>query len=398
MSDDVQVLIASRTEEGIEAINGAIAGSSDLSIEGMLMVNGNADPLLAIDYKPDVLILHNAEAETLSALAERAAEERPVLLVIGDSLPPDAVKFAVRAGVRDLIGEKELETLPGILESIILELHAGENTDGGKIVCVMNAKGGSGGTFIASNLAHIASQNAPGETLILDLDFQFGSLPHYFDVAPKRSLLEALVHVYELDRVAIEAYAAEHSSGLKIMAPLPDAHTATDFDIIERVRALLPILRARYRNIVVDVPRHIDEVSSPILREADDILIVLQQSLPSIRDAVRLKTTLVRDMGIDDHRIKAVINRHLKNGTIELQDIREALGEEQLFLIPNNFKAVGQSIDMGVPIADFAPASPVVKSLTKLQAKFIGEHQGSSHDSMNKGNTAIERLKQWSPF
>ena len=103
-------------------------------------------------------------------------------------------------------------------------------------------------------------------------------------------------------------------------------------------------------------------------------------------------------MGIDGARIKAVVNRHLRSGTIELQDIREALGEEQLHLIPNNFKAVGQSIDMGLPIAEFAPTSPVVKGLTKLLSRLVSHHDSIVHGSMNKNNTAIERLKQWSPF
>jgi hypothetical protein len=53
---------------------------------------------------------------------------------------------------------------------------------------------------------------------------------------------------------------------------------------------------------------------------------------------------------------------------------------------------------MGIPIAEFAPATPVVKALQKLQSRFVSDASSVDHDSMNKGNTAIERLKQWSPF
>jgi pilus assembly protein CpaE len=230
----------------------------------------------------------------------------------------------------------------------------------------------------------------------MDLDFQFASLPHYFDVHPKRSFLDALAHAPELDRVAVEAYTVEHSSGVSIMAPIPDETTLADFDVNERIRTLLPILRSRYEHIIVDVPRHVDDVSTPILRASDNILIVLQQSLPSVRDAVRLKTTLVREMDIDVDRIKVVVNRHLKTGPIELSDICEALGEEALWQIPNHFKSVAQSIDMGVPIADYAPSSPVVRALTRIQMKLFG-----ASDNANRtlhGSEAIRRLKLWSPF
>jgi pilus assembly protein CpaE len=232
--------------------------------------------------------------------------------------------------------------------------------------------------------------------VVVDLDFQFGSLPHYFDRAPKRSLLDALAHVHELDRVAVEAYTAAHASGLSIMAPLPDMPTSGDFefDIGDRVRALLPVLKSRFRQTVFDVPRHLGEVTYPVLQGADHVLMVLQQSLPSVRDAVRLKSTLVRELGIDESRVHAVVNRYHKSGTIELNDIKEALGQEKLLVVANHFKSVGQSIDMGVPIAEFAPSSPVVKGLVELAEKFTGGLAPTGKDRAN----AIGRLRKWSRF
>ena len=397
MLRDIQVLIAGRSEEGLQAIQTAIATITGVNTESLLMVNGATDPLLGMSECPDVLILHNSSniASELQSLSERPQDEIPELLIFGANLPQEAVKFAVRAGVRDLVAEEDPGALARALSDLALELNA-DDAERSNIVAVINAKGGSGGTFIASNIAHLAAENSPGDTLIVDLDFQFASLPYYFDLAPKRSLLDALAHVNELDQVAIEAYTAEHASGLRIMSPLPDTQSTIDFDITQRILALLPILKSRYRHIVFDVPRHIDEVSSPILQNANQVLMVLQQSLPSVRDAVRLKTTLVRDVGIDDSKIHVVVNRHLKSGSIELKDIEEALGEEQLLLVPNHFKAVGQSIDIGVPISEIAPTSPVVKALSNMQTRFVGEP--SSGSQANGSSTAIERLKQWSPF
>jgi len=91
-----------------------------------------------------------------------------------------------------------------------------------------------------------------------------------------------------------------------------------------------------------------------------------------------------------------VINRHLKSSTIELDDIREALGEETLLLVPNHFKSVAQSIDMGIPIADLAPSSPVVRALTKIHSRLMGE--SDSGRQLPPASEAIRRLKQWSPF
>ena len=400
MPGAIQVLIASRSDKGITAIQSAIASVSGINSESLLMRNGNTDPLQGATDPPSVLILHSCAtiAEELDALTQHPQQDLPILLMFGEDLASDAVRLALRAGARDIVSDTEPAALARALSELVFELSADDDSQDSHVIVVMNAKGGSGGTFIASNLAHMAAAHGSGDALIVDLDFQYASLPHYFDLAPERSLLDALTHAHHLDHVAIEAYTAVHDSGLRIMAPLPDNQTGIDFDITERVRALLPTLRMRYRNVVFDVPRHIDEVSTPILKDADHVLMVLQQSLPSVRDAVRLKTTLLHDMHVDESRVHAVINRHVKTGTIELEDIKEALGEEHLLLVPNHYKAVGQSIDMGIPILEYAPNSPVIKALSKICAKFMGEPNSFLVETDSKGSNAIERLKQWSPF
>jgi pilus assembly protein CpaE len=399
MTRNLEVLIASRGETELKAIQTAVCHLSGASCESLLMVNGNTDPLMGLHTHPDVLILHgdNRVTDVLKSLSQRPMQELPVVLLYGDELPADAVKFAVRAGVRDIVSSDAQHELGKAVNSLVLELAADDGDEQSQLVVVMNAKGGSGATFLASNLAHLAATRSAGDTVVLDLDFQFGSLPHYFDVLPKRSLLDALDHVHELDRVALEAYTAVHSSGLSVMAPLPDVDCSSEFDVAERMGALIPILKSRYRHIVFDVPRYIDEISTPILQQADHVLMVLQQSLPSVRDAVRLKSTLVRELGVAERRLHAVVNRHLKSGSIELKDIREALGEDQISVVPNHFRAVGQAIDMGMPIAEAAASSPVVKALTGLQTTFLGVDCQTASTEF-KGTTAIERLKQWSPF
>jgi pilus assembly protein CpaE len=360
------------------------------------MTNGGADPVAGLDRLPDVLILHS-DADALKQLAQRPANSRPTLLVVG-AVPPEAMRFAVRAGARDLVEEGDKETLAASLRDIVDDLSAEGAEDRGRITALVNAKGGSGATFLATSLAHMAAANDAGETVVIDMDCQFGSLPDYLDTRPKRSLLEALAHAGELDQVAIEAYTSVHSSGLHIMAPLPDVPATVDFSIRERMGQLIEILRSRFQHIVIDLPRHVDDFTMPILQSADHILMITQQSLPSVRDAVRLKTTLVREMGLDASKVHAVVNRHMKNASVELSDVKEALGERELILVPNHFKAVSQAIDMGLPILEVAPGSPVTKALLRMQEKFFKRGVDASNGNMVRSGSPIERLKQWSPF
>jgi pilus assembly protein CpaE len=396
MPDLIEVLVAGRSAASVESIAECVSGVRDIHVDSFVMTNGTVNPLAGLDNLPDILVLQ-ADADALEQLAQLPAESRPELLVVG-AVPTEAMRFAIRAGARDLVDEGNVSILVSSLQDIVDELLTGDDADRGQLIAVMNAKGGSGATFIATSLAHMAAVNGSGDTVVIDLDCQFGSLPDYLDTKPKRSFIEALAHADELDRVAIDAFAAKHSSGLHIMAPLPDMPVTVDFSIQDRMRQLFEVLRSRYRHIVVDLPRHVDDFSQPILQTADQILMVTQQSLPSIRDAVRLKTTLIREMGLDSRKLHAVVNRHTKSATIELDDVKEALGESELLLVPNHFKVVGQSIEMGLPVAEVAPNSPVTKALLRMQEKFFAKGADNTNGASVRSGSPIERLKQWSPF
>ena len=371
----MKILISSRSEEALKNIESGIAGDARYQIEGILMINGARDPLRVVDYRPDVLIMLAIVhlVEELQSLAARPGRDRPAIIVVGNQLPADATRHAMRAGARDFIPEQEAAELVESLNRLSSELYAETNDVSGKAIVVVNAKGGSGGTFVATNLAQLSVTLGGEETAIVDLDFQYAPLPHYFDVKPKRGLLEALANADELDETAVGAYAVKHEAGLQIFAPIPDAQSAVDFNLGDRMMHMLEILKSRYDKVVIDMPRHLDEVSSRVLQSADEVLLVMQPSLLAVHDAVRLKTVLINELEIPDERITIVLNRYTRNSSLDADDVSSALDEEDLVLIPNQYKLVAESLDMGEPVVEHAPTSAVAKALVGLQGRVMGQ-------------------------
>jgi pilus assembly protein CpaE len=366
----MKILISSRSERVLKMLEQRISRCGGYEIECVRMVNGNMDPLRGIGSVPDVLVLHGSEfvVDELRALAERSGRERPALVVVGDSLPSDAAKYAMRAGARDFIGEHDAEELAECLRRLSPESGAGGN---GKTIVVMNAKGGSGATFIATSLAQLSASASAEDTVVVDLDFQYASLPHYLDVKPKRGLLEALAHAHELDETAVSAYIVKHESGLDVLAPIPDTQTVVEFSLADRMALLLRVLKRRYGRIVIDLPRHLDDLGSQMLQDADEIIVVMQQSLLAVHDAVRLKTLLVEELAVPEQRITTVINRHSKSSALDVDSIGKALDDDNLVLIPNHYKLVAHCLDVGVAVMNQAPGSPIVKALMALQGRVI---------------------------
>ncbi|MFP5338888.1 MAG: hypothetical protein ACLGIW_10445, partial [Gammaproteobacteria bacterium] len=61
------------------------------------------------------------------------------------------------------------------------------------------------------------------------------------------------------------------------------------------------------------------------LEQADQVYVVLQQSLSHLKDAVRLVRIMREDLGIRGDRLQLVVNRYDKTAPVSLKDIAEAL-------------------------------------------------------------------------
>ena len=72
---------------------------------------------------------------------------------------------------------------------------------------MVNGKGGSGASFLATNFAHSLVLNENARVTLVDLDLQFGGLYRYLDVTPKVGLLQALEAAHELDAPGLAASA-----------------------------------------------------------------------------------------------------------------------------------------------------------------------------------------------
>ncbi len=210
------------------------------------------------------------------------------------------------------------------------------------------------------------------KTVLLDLDTQFGSLPRYLDVQLKRGLVEALDVAEDLDGAAIEAYLAEHESGLSLLACMHDGALVHQEMLTDRFDVLLELLLANFDRCVVDVPHALEPFGVHVLERADQIVIAVQQSVPSLHDATRMYDLMTGKLGVSPDRVTVAVNRYHRAGAIELADIQRQFNERPVACIPNDFRSVAESINVGIPIHTYAKRSAVTKALGQLQEQLGG--------------------------
>ena len=384
----MEILLAGRSKPELEALELLLDHHSGVKVSTRLINNGHTDPLYSIGTLPDVLIYVSSElwAEELAALGARPPSERPPTLVVGPAGDFTQFRMAMQAGARDFFTlPVSQEDLASALERISRDLKTETNRKTAKLTVVINAKGGSGASVVATNIAHINALDSERRTLLVDLDLQFGALPVYLNLAPNNGLFKALHDVDKLDGLAIEGLVLKHPGGLRVLATSPDELVMPQEVPGSRVAALFELLAESYDEIIVDMPRQIDPVTSLVIQHADRILVMMEASLAHVRDAKRLLQILHQVLGVPDDRIKVVINRYDKNGSLQKSDIKNTLEQQDVMTLPSDFRRVNESVNLGSPLYDMARGAPITKRLLGLSRALTNQAPDKETSKRGRG-------------
>lgn len=374
MPNSLNVLITGFRREELDRIKSHLVDQPDIRVDVRPTGNGHADPLAGDGPQPDIhiVVLGDAWAQELDAIGEHAAMERPPMIAVGPDGDLRILRKAMQAGARDYLslpvsGEELLHCLRQIADEI-----GPRQMRKSTLTAVINAKGGSGASFLATSLAHIFASHMERRTALVDLDLQFGALHLCLDIKPRTGLQEALNSVGKIDGTALEGYMTRHASGLRLLASLTDQLVLPWELSNTRLAELLAVAGRTYDHVVVDLPRQIDPLTSTVLERADRVYLVLQQSLIHVRDAKRMLGILTRDLAIAPAQVQVVVNRHDPKAPVSVKDVSEALRVEEPVLVPNDYRRVSDATNLGIPIFESAPSSPVSRALLDLASRASG--------------------------
>jgi len=347
-----------------------------VAVKTRLLIEGEHDPLDIDSPTPDLLILYlGDDAERyLQAIMNRPPRLRPLLLVIGalggDS--PRIMRLAMQAGARDFMHYPvEAPEVVSIVNELVRESDA-DISEQSTLTAFISPKGGGGASTVAEGVAHVLRAQYGFTTLLMDLDCQFGTQYLNLDLRPDKGLKEALDVVETLDDVALKGYVGQHSSGLHVLGTLP-AQIILPGEITEkRLYRLLELLMANYNQIVVDLPCSIDSTFSLIVEKMRHIVMVVQQDFQNVRNAQKLNQILRDELQVPASRIAVIINRYEPGNAITTQDIEQALQLKVSGILPSDYRSVNDAANLGVPLMEHAPKSPVTQSIVALSAWVVG--------------------------
>ena len=185
----------------------------------------------------------------------------------------------------------------------------------GKMVSFIGARGGVGSTTLAANLAWYLANRQSRRVALVDLDIQHGDCNLLFNVPTTPGLRDALANPLRVDPLLLERIMTQHGERLFILGgeePIQDNIQFT----ASAVDTLFSVLRSQFHYVIVDVPRIPIPAYRRSLEIADRRVIVVDQTMRSMRDAVRLRKTFGDPAGeLAEHRTIFVLNRQGEAGS-----------------------------------------------------------------------------------
>jgi len=235
---------------------------------------------------------------------------------------------------------------------------------GGRVVAVMAGKGGSGKTVTATNLAMaLTMQRGDDRVVIVDTDLQFGDVALLLQMDPSRTLLDVSRRIEELSDAKLESMLLRHESGLRVL-PAPVLPVSEDEVPAKVIAAVVDRLRTLYDIVVIDTPPIFDDHLITVLEQADDVLVVVDMDLPSVKNA-KIALDALRGSGFPMGRLQLVVNRVNAKARLDLVELERSLGLRVAGSIPSD-RLVPQSVNEGIPVVALSPRSRVARAFHVL--------------------------------
>jgi pilus assembly protein CpaE len=317
----------------------------------------DSEALELLHQRDPELVLADFDGDPSSSLryVRLLSDAKPsrVFLGTGPELPPQLLMDGMRAGVSEYLPQPvEPRDLEDALRRLARKLGRGAGSGvpgGGRMVAFTGAKGGTGVTTTAVNAAVHAHSMAGRRTLLLDLDLEGGSAGVLTSIAPRYSVLDLLDNLHRLDESLLESLVTRHESGLHVLPSPLDPRDKREVKA-DQLRTVLRLLKHHYQLIVVDLPRPLALMSQVVLEQVDELYLVLNADLPSLRNAKRMLPHVKGTLQGRDAHLKVVLNRVMSGGEITDADVRTALQLPVAFSLRLDHDHVLRSVNIGRPV------------------------------------------------
>jgi pilus assembly protein CpaE len=263
------------------------------------------------------------------------------------------------------------------LERIKTEREQRRRPGQNQVLAITGTKGGVGATSIATNLAVALAEINPQEVLLVDLARPFPQVAQFLDLKCSHTIMDLVKGADNLDQLFLQKIVQKHKSNVDVLLSYPNylnGHAGPDLTAMGKI---FTSLRAFYKWVVVDLGIWPDQCYARVLQNAEQILLVTELSLPDLQNMKIIKA-LFRDLGVDDAKVKVVVNHYSKNYALGLKDIKDIMSRPVLHTLPHEYSTLIEAINQGETLVDLAPRSKLWRRLRELAEELASQSEADA--------------------
>jgi pilus assembly protein CpaE len=360
-----------------ETVNRVVSHLSGIDAQvragGLAVAHKSIDPALA----PDLMLLdvseHQGPVEALQEILTLCPRTTRVL-VIGAVNDVSLYRSLMSLGIADyLVKPVSGEVLHDALAAI-LDDRGAEGTAAGRatrITSFLGARGGIGTTTIAASVAWNFVHEFHQRATLADFDLQFGSLALSLDIEPGRGLREALEHPERIDGLLLSSAMTSAAERLKVLAG-EESLDETIHQLPEALDPLLESLGHECNQLVVDLPRRMDDTVRHMIAGSDQFVVVTDLSLAGLRDTLRLTDLLKRIGGRARPFVVASQVGSPHRGEISQREFERGLGSPIDHQIAYDAKAATAMARQGKAMAVAGKGGKAAEDILALAQRLCG--------------------------
>jgi pilus assembly protein CpaE len=321
--------------------------------------NGGLDGAIE-SYKsnptPNLIIVETSlPTEEIPGALDRLAEVCDAstrLIVLGHVNDVLLYRELIRSGVSEYL---VLPTSAQNIVNAISDLFAAEGAAPiGRTIAFVSAKGGSGGSTIAHNVAWAVSQHLRQDVLILDLDLPFGTAGLNFNQDPPHGIADAIGASGKVDPTMLDRLMSKAANHINLLTAPAMLDKTFDFgerdfeNVVELAQKTTPV-------VVLDVPHTWSAWVRHTLATVDEIVIVAEPDLANLRNAKNLADT-IKALRPTESEPLLVVNKLgvPKRPEIAAQEFANSIECRLIGQVPFDAATFGTAANNGQMIAEVA--------------------------------------------
>lgn len=334
---------------------------------------------------PDIAII-SLDSDSVKGLSLIQQVSRQVprcsVLAVSGSQEGSLILQAMRNGAREFLN------LPLHLEDILAALDRVRSSPSGmnsastetrirssRVIAVAGVEGGVGCTSLAVNLACMLARHEGNTVAILDLDLSLGDADVWLDLIPDYTIQDVAENIQRIDYSLLKRSLTQHDCGAYLL-PRPVQMSDRSSVNGETLKRVISLLKSTFSHLILDLSKNYGELEMAALKSADTILLLSHLDLPGLRNVVRLNQYFEDYEGIND-KVRVILNRMgIEDTQISMSKAKETIGREIFCQLPNDYQAMVESRNNGVPLIQQAPKARITKAIEAV-AEVFNDEDGS---------------------